>query len=393
MNKQKKIIYSPVIWLLGLGVLAIVWYKVFSHFSNSWDIQFHSAVARFWVRDGVSFDDISIYSHILTYPLYHLAVGIIYKLLGLSQDAVVAFILTFCNIISAILYRKLFSLINSNKKSYFGDFASLAIMVFMPAYSFLTEFRFYARQCGPNPLHNPTIIFVRPIGIATSILFGLFISYYINTQKVKWNYLTGFGVLSLLSVLAKPSYAFVFLPAMGVTVLAIMMKEKSIKLGVFSFVSVFPSLLVMLLQYIYMGKTTSEVTMHFQFGGFSNFTFSEIIFVSIATFPVVLILLHKRNFAVEQHWYLTGMLALLVGWLEMFFLTEGNAGNFAWGYELAISYATLVSLAAAFKEMEDIKSSKISLFRNGLAVVVLLYQVLVGVIYVYTVYRTGNYWI
>lgn len=391
--------YSSLFWIIGLLVLGIGWFVVFFRFSNSWDIQFHSAVARYWVKDGVSFEDISVYSHILTYPLYHVCIGFLYKSFGINENIVVAVVLTLSNVISVILFRKLFTIISEKKTSYIGDICSLCIMLFMPICSALTDYRIYARQCGPNPLHNPTIIFVRPFGIATCIFFGLFIEQYRkNSAQINWKYLFGFGIMSLLSVLAKPSYAFVFLPAMGILVLLIMISEKKLKCGFLSFVAVLPSVIIMLAQYLFMREKSSEVAMHFQFGGFSNFSLLEIIAVSISSFPVIFFLCHKNFFSLDQQWSFTALLALFIGWVQMFFLSDGSDGNFSWGYDLAIAYATMVAIASEIKRLQQDKiqnrKEKLNLFiRDGMALVFFLCQIASGVIYIFRVCLTGSYWI
>ena len=72
--------------------------------------------------------------------------------------------------------------------------------------------------------------------------------------------------------------------------------------------------------------------------------------------------------------------ALLFGWLQMFFLTNGSSGDFSWGYDLAVQAATVIALAISQK-------SEIARWRKWIAWGVFLYQSFCGICYVILVYQ------
>lgn len=74
----------------------------------------------------------------------------------------------------------------------------------------------------------------------------------------------------------------------------------------------------------------------------------------------------------------------------MFWFSNGPAGDFSWGYDLAVQAATVVALALTAKEQ---MSGRGRIILNYTAYAVFLYQVITGIIYLWTIYNTTMFWI
>lgn len=385
-DNLKKVKYTDTPFWGGTILLTIMWALLFFRCSQEWDYGPHMDIAKYILIQEIDFSQIEGVAHILSYPLYHVVLKLIHLLGRIDYGTAMAVELSVANICSILLFRKLLTKITSGKNSYYIDFLSIFSMVFMPARCGLNEWRFYAWQCGPNPVHNPTIIFVRPFGI---LCFLLFLYLFDNLGKRKHMLCAGaFSMILFLSVLAKPSWAVTFLPAMGIYTLIWMIKEKRIKKGLECLLLVSPSLILLIWQNLFVLSNTVALDVKIQFGSFAEFGVAESIATTIVVIPVVILLFDYKRI-VSSNVMLISCIALVIGWLQMYFLSNGKSGDFSWGYDLAVQMATIVVLA-------DMASGKASnswmKIRRVAALVLFGYQCIVGIQYMHLVYITGNYW-
>lgn len=336
------------------------------------------------------------YHHLRAYPLYHITVRLITFLCLGDYNVAGICVLTASNIAAVLVARIILlgmSKENSVLKRYIIDVISVAYLLFEPIASRLTEGRVYARQCGPNPWHNPTITFVRPIGLLAFLFFVITIKN--MKEKIIVNdyrkYLIGFSVMSALSVLAKPSFMMVFLPAMGLYTLFYWMNDIKGRFGdaMRLLAAVMPTIIILLLQVVFFqffnDVTAGEVK--FMLGGFSEFKLDECVKVCLATFPVPLIsmaLFGKESFKTEEA--KIAYIALAIGIVEMFMFTNGPSGDFSWGYDLAVGLSTIVVL-----EYSISVSKKTSIWRAMLLASIFAWQTKIGVNYVVAVYEKGGF--
>lgn len=348
-----------------------------------YDMIMHHAFAKVVFSDEMYQADVPLQA--LSYPLYHISIRVISLLLKIEIEPVAAVLLTLSIIASIVLYRKMMLLIMRDTVSnrYMVDVVSIGAVLFVTARSWLNDWRYYALQCAANPIHNPTTIFVRPFGIAGLYLFLLYIKKYQEKTENK-KLLLGCSILLLLSTIVKPSFVFVFLPAMGIMVLLLMLQTKDVLLGLKALLAAAPTLILLMMQQMFVSNHTGMLNINVHFGSFSNFNLTEVLCVSIVTFPVPVLLFcmksFKHNFA-----YCLSMVALLIGWLQMFCLTNGSSGDFSWGYDISVQVATVISIANAGND-------KKKRFIRCLAYLVFAYQVLSGIMYMLLVYQTGEFW-
>lgn len=278
---------------------------------------------------------------------------------------------------------------------YWADLFSLGAVWFEVARCSINGWRYYRIQCGPNPFHNPTILFVRPLAIASFIFFLRMIETYKTKENYKYALL--FGFMTLLSVGAKPSYAITFLPAMGIYTLVYMIRNKELKLGIVALLSVSPSLILLLIQQVWVSSNTEALNVYVKFGFFQGFEkltawweiAREVAMSSVVTFPVAL-LLFRLKWMKRDAAYFIGILALIFGWAQMFFLKSGRQGDFSWGYDLAVQFATFISLA---ETRSGEKNGKLRSLIHYAAYLIFAYQVYIGLKYFWIIYTSNEFWI
>lgn len=387
----KKIIkYSKIPFLLFLGIASVLFFIFFNEFEvYSVDTWAHNKFAEGLLNLSLKeMTERNWPTQAIVYPLYHLTLKVLAVIfMGHNYNLACAVLLTICTIVSICSFRILILKIVKNSniiEKYFIDFVSICALVFVVVRSPLTDWRYYARQCAANPVHNPTIIFLRPFGILAFLFFLLYIDRYFEKKKYGM-FLFFFSLFLILGILAKPSFAFTFLPAMGIVTLISMIYQKSFRFGLITLSAVIPAIMLLLYQFIYTTNNTIALKMEIRFGSFSEFTPQEVLMVSLATFPVPIILFSIKAWKKSVS-YQIAMCALMIGWFEMFFLTNGPTGDFSWGYDLAVQFATIIAIACSMKY-------KMIIWRRGLAYILFFYQSICGIQYLMKIFITYDMWI
>lgn len=387
--------------LIALTCMFSIFYARYSTYSEArsrGDIQLHTLVAKALLFQDAEYDNSLFPVHAYTYPVYHFFQKMLHLILSVDYETAAAVVLTASIIISVLLYRRLALMIveDTVQNRYFADFFSIGAVLFETARSPLNGWRYYQVQCAANPFHNPTILFVRPFAIASFLFFIQMINAYKKREKVG-KFAVLFSLITLISVGAKPSYAIVFLPAMGIYTLFYIIRNREIWFGAVAFLAVLPALILLLIQQRWMSGHTEAINLSIKFGFFTESlefgTQQELLLAvfaaSLVTFPVV-ILLFRIRIMKKDAFYTIAIIALVVGWLQMFFFKTGFTGDFSWGYDLAVQFATLISLS----ETRNGKAfGKAGIFVNYMAYCVFGYQILVGLRYLWIIYTTDKFWI
>lgn len=361
----------------------------FVKYVNYSDTPYHSLVAKAIFFQDTEFDAEKIPRHAFAYPLYHIVQKVVHLILRVDYETSAAFVLSVSVILSVFLCRKLVLMIvkDTETNRYFADFLSLGFVLFEVARCWLNDWRFYQFQCGPNPFHNPTILFVRPLGLISFLFFIKYIQGY--KKKGYYQYAALFSISMLAGVGAKPSFALVFLPAMGIYTLYYMVKNKEIWFGVVAFIAVLPSLCLLLVQQLWVSSQTQALNVVVGFGGFTGLNPFQILCASLVTFPVVIILF-RGHLLKKDEIYFISIVALVISWFQMFFFSNGPAGDFSWGYDLAVQISTIVALAET-RNREEVSKGRV--IANNVAYVIFVYQIITGIMYLWNIYNTNAFWI
>lgn len=391
--------YNDKIFYFCLILLTMTFSIFYGKYAYYGDTAAHSLVSKMLLFQDVELDwsNVRFPIHVLAYPVYHFFQKMVHCILGIDYETAAAIVLTGSIVASVLLYRKLSLMLMENtvRNRYFADFFSLGAVLFGVARCGLNNWRYYSIQCSPNPFHNPTILFVRPFAIASFIFFIQLAKTYKSKSSYKYAFL--FSLVSLVGVGAKPSYAIVLLPAMGIYTLYHMIQNKKLGFGIVAFIAVLPSLVLLIIQQIWVTSHSEALNAYIKFGFFHGFEelttlgaiTREVFLASLVTFPVV-IFLFRIKWMKNDIAYFIAIFTLAFGWAEMYFLKAGVQGDFSWGYDLAVQFATLVSLVETRKEGESGNARKVF---NIAMYLIFAYQVFTGMKYLLLVYNGIEYWI
>ncbi len=335
------------------------------------------------------------YPLIVGYPLMHTTLKLLGQAvcflsfgsfsLSFATDIASVALATIFNLLTIILVR--FILNNlfppSNKKIlYLYDCISVTSVFIMGICGYLTNFKFYLPQGGPNVWHNPTFIFVRPFGLLT---FYLFIKAFeaIKSGKDYKKKLFWFSLVLVISCIAKPNYAFVLLPAMGILTLIELSNNFVHKLktiGIPLLLSVLPAGIILILQFVYVTGTFASGNVYtiIKFGSQFNMSFWVSIkaIISLLSIPILVFVTFGYKYIKREPAYILSVLTVFIGFLQYYFLyqTGPSHGDYFWGYGLSAHLAIFVSLGLLFKHNAN------KLLINS-SIVIYLFQLYYGLQY------------
>lgn len=221
-------------------------------------------------------------------------------------------------------------------------FISVLLMFVNPIYMVLSDVRFYEGQILANPWHNPTYFAIKGIGILIIFLATFII------EKVMLNVELYFFmfILSTISIILKPSFLQVFLPAIFLYCIlsAIISKNKDkIKTYMLLLISLLPSLIGICLQYLTLfGTNKDNSDGGIAFGMFVVWrNASQNIFLSTILsflFPILIMIFSGKKYYMKERNIIV-LTFFLVAFMEFSFVYENNEriyhGNFAWGFMFA----------------------------------------------------------
>jgi hypothetical protein len=229
------------------------------------------------------------------------------------------------------------------KKNYALSAASFLLLSHPIALLFFYDHHLYFGYFATNVYHNPTIILLKPLAL---LHFACLIKLCENSERnvvgIVWC-----AVLSILSIITKPNYIIVLLPALLIflSIKQFFYKE-TIRtwLVPIIFGVVLPSVLILLLQYCFFYLHSSKNTIGF--GLFEVFSVQSKLWTlipklvfSIAFSLSVLLLLRKTLFK-QAEFQLVAIMFLLSICYAYFLVDTVNgestlAGNFWWSVQIA----------------------------------------------------------
>lgn len=327
-----------------------------------------------------------------TYPIYHILYKVFYSILFGNKVLAAAILLSFCSLSAILVTRfclnKIWDESESSIKKYGVDILSIASIFFIGIVGPLTEGRYYVGQGAPNLWHNPTYLLMRPFAWITFVWACVVLKDIINNENEKKNIIL-FSILSVVICLIKPSFTIVLLPAAAMITLWGMLKLKTFKIGFKMLLYVAPTLVTLIVQYawVWFNPSVRDTSEQFCFtlGSYNGFDFGQSIgvFLALNLINILVLIPEGRKWIFKDFYYTMGLFITVVGSLEFFFLSDGSAGNFAWGYYAAVQISTLLSIG------KSVQSKRKWLYIP--IVFIFLYQVGMGLIYLLQYYRGGQY--
>lgn len=194
----------------------------------------------------------------VSYPGWHFVVYLVKTVLHCELPTASSLASAFFAMLAAIAIRWIGRVLLPRSNASTINVLTLGLLFVGPLYFPQIKQAYFAGTGSPNIWHNPTSIAVRPFALACILLYAkLCIDPRGSGAKPTW---TLFAVLLLLSVLCKPSFLQIFLPAAVVynICLLVMSKGASWRLSIISALAFLPSLLPFAITFLkYFGGSTS----------------------------------------------------------------------------------------------------------------------------------------
>lgn len=323
--------------------------------------------------------------HYIPHPLWHSSVQIVSLVSTLSIEAS-AVIVTSLYIVTFvyIVYRltKIFFRTLQIKNRWVYEAIVLTttfiIVIIGPFYLPFYERLIYSGQGSPNIWHNVTYWTVKPIALLTM--------YFSVRTLQSFNFKYALIALSaiLISIIAKPSFILIFIPAM----ILLTLSRYRIKRNIY-FVGLLTISVVTVLLYQFLHKYGGDSKIIIDFLGVWSLK-SKSIGISIifaVAFPSLFLLLHQN--AIKNDFILLSWLQFLFGvLLYAIFAEEGKShmhGNFGWSYMLSLSFLYLFSIIEFIKFFHILPS-----WKQIILSILLIYQTWVGLYYLMKVLQGQN---
>ncbi len=238
-NKQKRTQVAMVIASLLLGVIVFRFYIVLltadyaaltaddfkNHVETALDFLNYT---KYGSRAIEVFKEENRYSHIIAYPVWHIAVLVVsflFRMLRIvDENALVVYSIATTNtLLLLITFWIIVHYYRKSNKSVWGIIVALCMMFCGPLDNFGLFDRYYLGAYTANIWHNPTYLAVKPLAIACFLCYAELVSdrEAQNKQYVKASLLLG------ISALCKPSFYQAFIPGLvGYCIFHFLIKRK-----------------------------------------------------------------------------------------------------------------------------------------------------------------------
>lgn len=394
------------IWFFALLTAAVVVFTCvpiyqYSFLRGDSDYGVHNAIAAAWRNLDLN----SVperFSIALYYPLYHISVALLSLPLNSINSAGFVF-LVLCNIAAAVLFRELMRFVVcktceggciSSLQAYMTDFtAGLGILI-SSIFGPLTHDYVYLPQGSPNLWHSPTYMAMRPFGVAALLFFLRYLSNERTTKPFLNKNCVLFGGFLLLSALAKPSFALLFLFAAGCYTITLLIKDfkgqfRSTALPLA--VAVAPTLILLAAQYLSLPAENSYNVISGLAPIDTILSWDNLRYtVAMLLVPMLVFVLYKgvRLFRIPA--YFVSFFTALAGW-GFWYCTIGgrySLSNHAWGYCFASQLLIIISMACAITNLDG---SRCKLCLCAVPLSVYVYEAYLGVDYILYIINGGYF--
>ena len=266
-----------------------------------------------------------------------------------SPAAAAAFAVTLINSFTPIIIKYYFDKFIGKDKGMLNSILTFVLLFVTPIFTGVINCNMYLGVWSPNTMHNAPILATKGISIiAFFSFFSLLKSY---KTKIDGKEFALFCVSMFLSVLSKPTFAFVFLPTVGLYLLfeLVSSKFKIIKRSLLFFVAFIPSFIALIYQYFILFDESGDNKIVFGFGTVWHLLVNNLPFAILCglAFPIFVAIYNYKAFLKSTIYRIT-VYFVLVGIGEAYFLQEAGErmlhGNFMWGYCHALFFAFFVSL-------------------------------------------------
>lgn len=333
---------------------------------------------------------------------YYSLTGIFYKLAYMlpGSEYIVAIGLASVTGLSVYVTYQIMKLLSEGLSDGLAMFLAMCLNFMMAAHWDFGHTQWYIGYETGNLWHNSTYLVMR--------LFALLcIKYYVRlyqSYRIKLSLKDAilYSVLLMLSTAAKPSFVVVFLPGMAILLLIDLFQGVKFKQVFFFAFTVIPSLLIVVWQemILFGEETESGIAIDPWYTLSLHANHPKVTLVLSIAFPLVVLFFSIKELF-KNRMYLISWIMWGLGFLQMLLLTEtgerANAGNFIWGYAIAIFVLNTTSLLVFIKQIQ-MKNAFLTIrwIRRTyyfVGILVFAYQTYCGVLFYIWMVQGNTYWI
>lgn len=348
------------------------------------------------------------FSHILAYPLWHAGFLFVYYIirgilhilsLPIGMEEIYSFsaavVCAACVICTYVIVQKIFARYFVKKQNSKIIFLAMAVMFVGPLYLPGVFSGYYVGPRTCSIWHNPTYLIVKPFAVLIFFLYYEIFKEYAkageaSSKKIN-RQLFLVSVVLFISAIAKPNFYQIFLPGLVLYCLIELIRSRGrsffflVKIAL----SVVPVTITGLIQIVALNTSSQESGIGIGFlRVWTHWTPHWFIALIISvTFPIGVMLLLKKD-VIRDKMVLLALSTFMSGMLQYMFLFIKKApfaGDFGWGFNLAIFLFFIVSIIK-FENMELPKGKRGSVLYNICKVVFALHFIC-GIIYFYDIFK------
>jgi hypothetical protein len=336
------------ILLLGITMAILMWVPVneILAFGGPSDHNVHVQVSIISLEQG---------SPYASHFFYHLLIILLQFIPGidfyLSAKIIVTLGFAILSVMVYLIVRSSFAHSESRKSSLLTFLISSSLLIVTPISLFTSIYgNYYRGYVNINTYHNPTIILLKPF----SIMVFLYIMKVFDEQNRPQGYRPFLisGIVTISSILLKPSYSIALLPALGLLVVYHLYKKLYINWRFLILAVILPSMLVLGWQFSFTFASSVESTI-----AIAPFELYKVLsgdmawllpkFILSIAFPLCVYFIDfkntKRDLCLNFSW-----LVFFVGAFYTYFIVqrgpEEGAANFWWSGQIALFMLFLFSM-------------------------------------------------
>lgn len=343
-----------------------------------------------------------IYLHIKDIPSYiknlkntaefgfELSIYLLSKITSLSYTTValnfLALVVTFLAYLKLRLIKQRFS--NVQSAYFFTSCLMLVSCIYLPFYNY----NLYLGQGSPNVWHNPTLLLVKIFAFIITPLAAEFC-----LQKNPKILIIIAGLL-LISLIYKPNFGLIFIPAWG-AYLAIH-QNKNWRLLFYTLLAIFPSLLFLLFEKYEVTHLSAMLNESFVLAPFKvlhHYVPNLLVSFLLATaFPFAMLVFRFKQ-VIQNHYLQLCWLMLIFGYTELALFAETGsqmyAGNFGWGYLIALDLLFVFSFIELLNWLNNSElKNRLESTTLGFVCVLFSLHLTSGIYYLLQIFTTNNYY-
>ncbi len=345
-------------WLCGgiLFVLTLLMVKV--EMTKGYEVLLYSDFATHstWATGGLPDP---LYDKFYAYPLWHLAVRGLNRLLPVGREYAGALVTAMCiGITAVILWRYLYRQLRESVSGRDICLLTIGLLILTALYMPWFNKEVYLGQSSPTIWHNPTNMAVKPVALLAVLFFlNLYAGVFTDKNTLGWTELLQFAGLCLLSCFVKPSFLQGFLPAVMVFLFIelICTQGKSLAASLKFALAFLPSGCYFLVQYISVFGENAERGI--AVAPFSvmrlDTAYPLISILQSVAFPLFVLAVIGGKRLLQDKPLLFSVCFYVVSLLEFILLIEVNepeSGNFEWALQLALFILFIITAVRFFQQ-------------------------------------------